>query len=267
MSLQWECASYQIVGGREEQEDYCSHHDFGRSLLCVVADGMGGHAAGATAARLAVTSFMEVASAAASPRSNSFINALDDANRAIAAHVADHPQTEGMGCTLIGAELDGDHLRWISVGDSKLFHRSGETLAQVNADHSMASRLQIAVKNGDMTEEEAAASPSRHILLSALTGEEIAKVDYSVKGRAVRAGDMIILASDGIDTLTPARIAGILTESEAGDTADICRALLDAVTACAHPRQDNTTVMVARAVAAESVDPDDVPTRPVRNPG
>jgi PPM family protein phosphatase len=265
MTLTWECAAYQIVGGREEQEDYCAYRQFGSNLLCVVADGMGGHAAGATAARLAVDRFMESAQDGPPPRSNSFINALNDANAAIASHIDANPETEGMGCTLVGVDLDGECFRWISVGDSKLFHHFANTLEQVNADHSMASRLQIAVKNGDMTAEEAAVSPSRHILLSALTGEAIAKVDVNLKGRTVAIGDLVILASDGLETLAVSEIQTILTDNRRTGIDQLCQALVEAVAARHNPRQDNTTVMIARAIEAKPVDPDDVPTRPVRN--
>ena len=247
MTLRWECADIQIVGDRSNQEDYCRFHAEEDALLCVLADGMGGHAAGEVAAKLAVDTFLETCLQEKRPWSDSFIPALNEANRAIARSVNADPSREGMGCTLVAADLSGDILRWISVGDSSLLHYSGGELHKLNADHSMAAQLDALVRKGEITEEQARQDPSRHMLLSALTGEPVGRTDFNPKGRQLAAGDLILLASDGLDTLGTEQTTARLDAYAQWSADDIGRALVSAVVKCGKPGQDNTTVMVLRA--------------------
>ncbi|MDJ0930639.1 hypothetical protein [Breoghania sp.] len=82
-------------------------------------------------------------------------------------------------------------LRWISVGDSSLFHLASGPLLKINADHSMAAQLAALVRKGEITAEQAGKDPSRHMLLSALTGEHIARTDFKPKGVPIELGDII----------------------------------------------------------------------------
>lgn len=248
MTVEWEFAASQILGRREEQEDYCEVLGNDGQFLCVLADGMGGHAAGATAAKLAVTKFIEAASGTYGPVSNEFLPALNAANDAIARHISDNPHDQGMGCTLIAVELDHQGFKWLSVGDSIVLLKTQAGLSRINADHSMAGRLAIAVKNGEITAEEARISPSRHLLLSAVTGEPIHRLDYSAMGRSVAVGDILIIASDGLGSLDNQEIDEILKAQSGVEIGALSQYLLEAVAAKDHPRQDNATVIVARAV-------------------
>ena len=248
MTVQWEFAASQILGRREEQEDYCEVLGDGGQFLCVLADGMGGHAAGAIAAKLAVTRFIEMTSGKSGPASDEFLPALNAANDAIARHVSDNPQDQGMGCTLIAVELDQRGFKWLSVGDSMVLLKTENGLSRINANHSMAERLAIAVKNGEMSAEEAHNSPSRHILLSAVTGDPIQRLDYNATGRSVAAGDILIIATDGLESLDNQEIDDILRTQGDVEIGALSQYLLEAVKAKDRPRQDNATVIVARAV-------------------
>ena len=264
MAVTWDYASGQSLGGRQEQEDYCDVQKNDEAVVCVLADGMGGHAAGAMAAQLAVSHFLKSTAEARTPRSDNFLPALYASNDAIADYVSNHPDCEGMGCTLIGVELDPNGLRWISVGDSKIFWKTGNGIAQINADHSMAGRLAIAVKNGEMTEQEARDSPSRHLLLSAVTGDHISKLDYNAQGLSAAPGDVLIIATDGIDTLTLSEIDALLDRHKKDNVTTISQALIGAVADRALPRQDNTTLIVARAGHGNTFAGDSIATRPLR---
>ena len=89
----------------------------------------------------------------------------------------------------------------MSVGDSPLLlFRRGE-IALLNEDHSLAPELDRLAKIGRITAEQAKTDPRRHMLRSAVTGEELDLVDVSRKPLVLEAGDYVILASDGVQTL------------------------------------------------------------------
>ena len=114
----------------------------------------------------------------------------------------------------------------------------------LNADHSMAPFLADLVATGRMTEEEAARDPSRHSLRSAVMGDDIHLIDVSSQPVAVRKGDRLLLASDGLMTLSDQEIAEILRKTQDAPLEDSAAALIQAVEAAEHPYQDNTTVLL-----------------------
>jgi protein phosphatase len=219
-----------------------------KPLLAVLADGMGGHVGGARASKTACRAFIDTYLAAArnsdSEPGGRLEAALAAANAALAEAVAGDRALNGMGCTLIGALLDGALLRWISVGDSHLFLlRKGE-LFLLNENHSLAPVLDELAAQGQITPDEAASHPRRHYLRSALTGEEIELVDFVPEGLALEPGDWVVLASDGIDTLEPDEIADLIERGAARGGADgVAEGLIAAIDGLAAPGQDNTTVM------------------------
>jgi serine/threonine protein phosphatase PrpC len=222
-----------------------------RALVCVLADGMGGHAGGAVASQLVCEGFLDAMRdwepARATPEQ--LTRALDHCNAGLAERVATEPMLNGMGSTLIGVALGADGIEWISVGDSPLYlWRRGE-IAQLNADHSLAPELDQLAKSGHMTAAAAAADPRRHMLRSAVTGEEIDMIDLSGRPAALYPGDYVILASDGLQSLDEEEIARIVGGyAEAGAEA-VAEALIRAVEDLRVPHQDNATVVVVRPVA------------------
>ena len=138
------------------------------------------------------------------------------------------------------------------MGDSPLWlFREGQ-LERLNADHSMAPVLADLVATGRMTAEEAAQDPSRHSLRSAVMGDEIHLIDVSSQPVAVEQGDRLLLASDGLMTLSDQEIAAILKKTQDASLEDSAAALIQAVEAAEHPQQDNTTVLLyALAEGAE----------------
>lgn len=230
--------------GASQEEIGCSR------LLAVLADGMGGHAGGALASRTVCESFQatfageeELYEARTADR---LINALEASNAAVADQVAADPMLSGMGSTLIGVSFGPEGVDWVSVGDSPLFlFRRGE-MALLNEDHSLAPELDRLAAIGRISVEAARNDPRRHMLRSAVTGDEIELVDVSHRPLALEAGDYIILASDGIHTLDKGEIERVIAAYAEDGAAAVASALIRAVEAVRDPHQDNTTVVAVR---------------------
>ena len=244
-------AARQIPGKREYQEDDYGLLD-GRDLgldgsehsMLVVADGMGGHVGGATASGLLSKTFVEVYPQASGPIVDRLRDCLEAANKAIADAIAKNPKLDSMGSTLVAAVVSSEGLHWISVGDSPLWLFRQGKLERLNADHSMAPILADLVAKGGMTAEEAARDPRRHALRSAVMGDEIHLIDVSSQPVAVEQGDRLLLASDGLLTLSDQEIAAILKKTRDAPLEDSAAALIQAVEAAEYPHQDNTTILL-----------------------
>jgi protein phosphatase len=168
------------------------------------------------------------------------------ANQRIAQELNDRGDVvAGMGTTLLAVLLRGRSVRWMSVGDSPLYLLRGHDLQRLNRIHSKATELADQVRAGLITEEQARMDPARHELLSALIGDSIYEVD-DPSPTDLLPGDVLVAATDGIETLTNKEIASVVGEYAAAGAAAVATALLDAVAAKQMPRQDNTTVVVVR---------------------
>lgn len=217
-------------------------------LVAVLADGMGGHAGGALASRTACETFLSAYRGYEGANRDRLVAGLDAANGAIADCVRNDPSLSGMGSTLVGAAFGEGGLEWISVGDSPLLlYRRGE-LATLNDDHSLAPELDRLAAAGQMTEEQARRDPRRHMLRSAVTGEDLDLVDLSRRPLVVEPGDYIILASDGLQTLEMNEIERIIGAYATDGAAAVAGALIRAVELVRDPHQDNTTVVAVRAL-------------------
>jgi protein phosphatase len=249
----FEYASRASQGARSYQEDSAlvragsgGGGAAGRSgtheLMAVLADGMGGHAGGALASSTACEIFMRAFETSSGDLSARLDEALKLANMAIAECVEENPALSGMGCTLVGTTFGPAGLEWVSVGDSPLFRLRNGAIEVLNADHSLAPELDKLAAAGRMSWEDARADPRRHFLRSALTGDQIDMVDRS--RRELQPGDVVILASDGIQTLSQDEIARVVADAASGGPDRIAEALLAAVEAAGDRYQDNTTVVV-----------------------
>jgi protein phosphatase len=248
-------ASRTTKGARDYQEDSsafwpdkgCNKDDGADTrLVAVLADGMGGHTAGALASQMCCESFIEAYSGLNGPRPQRLINALKSANDAIAAKVEANPVLSGMGSTLVAAALSDDGVEWVSVGDSPLLlYRRGE-IALLNEDHSLAPELDRLAAIGRITAAQAKNDPRRHMLRSAVTGEELDLVDVSRKPLVLEPGDYVILASDGVHTIDTPEIERIVSAYAADGAEAVAGALIRAVEAVRDPHQDNTTIIAVR---------------------
>lgn len=259
--LEFDVATAQGIGQRDCQEDcIVSHFTQGCDIgFVVLADGMGGHAAGDIASKIVVTEvFSELLfqSAAILERQEQVGPMLRDAaqaaNSCLASYVATSPATKGMGATLVAPVIAGQSLWWISIGDSPLFLFRDGKLQQLNEDHSLAPQIDFLAAQGQMDSETARTHPDRNVLTSALFGERVARVDCPADPFALRDGDIVIVASDGLQFLNDTQIIACLQ----GDSAEIAQGLLNNIALLGDPDQDNTSLCVIRVVATATVQPD-----------
>lgn len=240
-----ECAGACIQGERLSQED---HFDFDNSkpkdFLMTLADGMGGHQGGAYASHYAIKAFMNSYYVTSGSVIKRLWQALQQANYQLALQTQLAPELMGMGCTLVGVVFDGKQLEWISVGDSPLWLYSAGRLQRLNADHSMKPLLRKLVECGELTPQEATRHPDRNMLRSALTGSQIELIDYSSMPLKLSPDDRILLASDGIFSLSELEISHILQRNLSAKP--LVKKLLEAVEAKQKPTQDNTTILVVK---------------------
>jgi PPM family protein phosphatase len=217
-------------------------------LVAILADGMGGHAGGALASRMVCETFLKAYATAEGGKRDRLINALTAANDAIAEKVCENPMLSGMGSTLIGVVFSEDGVEWVSVGDSPLLlYRRGE-VALLNEDHSLAPELDRLAADGRISIEDARKDPRRHMLRSAVTGDEIDLVDLSRRPLSIEPDDYIILASDGLHTLDNTEVERIIAAYAADGAQAVANALIRAVEAVRDPHQDNATVVAVRAL-------------------
>jgi protein phosphatase len=252
--LEFSVASASSQGARQYQEDSTrvwypdgAEAVNGRrpAVLVVLSDGMGGHVSGEVASKLACDQSMQHFSAPGEP-ADKIKNVLSASNASLEHAIRSDSKLAGMGCTLVAAYLDSDGVRWASVGDSSLLLFRGGELYRLNDNHSLGALLDKQAAARVITYEEANNSPNRHSLRSALTGGPIAIEDIAHTPQSVLPGDWVIVASDGLDTLTGDEIATAIGNASAGTPADLTRNLLEQVGRRAVPNQDNTSVIAVK---------------------
>jgi PPM family protein phosphatase len=200
--------------GRQRRDNEDSA--FARAPLFVVADGMGGAQAGEVASQIAIEAFEDGLSESGSLE-DQLADRVREANRQIYERSRAEHGREGMGTTLTAAFVDDAHLAIAHVGDSRAYlFRDGE-LTRLTQDHSLVDEL---VRQGKLTEEQAAEHPQRSIITRALGPEADVEVDTFTY--PVRAGDVLLLCSDGLTSMvSEERVAEVLATSktldEAGD--------------------------------------------------
>ncbi len=248
-------AGGQIPGARKNQEDAFgfiggqSLDPVGNHPAVVVADGMGGHAAGEVASGIVVREFIN-AYGFEGPPADRLRSALDLANRALGEAIGADPALHGMGTTVLAAAVTSSGLEWISVGDSPLFLFRDGKLKRLNEDHSMRPVVAAMREIDPATAERM----SGHQLRSAVTGSDIAQIDASLMPELLKSGDLVVAATDGLDTLDETETAAIIAEHRCDGPEAIQEALLAAVADRNAPGQDNTTVAVIEAPVAEQAE-------------
>ena len=242
-------------GARDYQEDAITS-DFligADAGFVVLADGMGGHAAGDVASKIVLTEvyselkFQYADTDAFEARAPEILrNITDHANDRLRQHARTHPETAGMGATLVVPVMLENRLYWISVGDSPLFLYRGGALTQINEDHSMAPQIDFMVKSGLMDAKVGADHPDRNCLTSVLMGTKIPQIDCPQKPMQLQIGDIVICASDGLQFLTNAQIEKLLARTRRKRSSEIAEVLLDEIRRLDDPDQDNVSFCVIK---------------------
>jgi len=271
--MELDTASAAIQGARPYQEDSIAIRrppdaaagDAVPALL-LVADGMGGHAAGDVASALAVEAAAELWPQSHGPIPERLWGLLDAANEAIADHVRAHPEHAGMGTTFIAAALTEAGLYHVSAGDSPLWRwrsvppddppgapadgtpGAGE-LTRLNEDHSRLPELRAAAARGELGGIAPEDHPERHVLCSALMGGPVPRVDLPAAPTPLARGDLVIAATDGLESLAETEIAALLARHGHAPAAALAERLIEAVGAKGLPEQDNASLVLARRLA------------------
>ena len=207
---------------------------------------MGGHSGGEVASKLAVESFVEAYINSQAIISESLRSSLDSANQRLADTVAEAPKLRGMATTLIGCAINESHLYWISVGDSPLWVFRSGILHRINADHSMVPVLDEMVREGTLEPEEALLDFRRNLLRSGVSGKAIELIDLSDEPYLLMAEDIIILASDGVETLSGDELVSVLGNPADAPLQVLASNLMTRIRAAGHSGQDNASVILYR---------------------
>ena len=167
-------AGRQARGAREVQEDAYAFSEIvspdgaTEGVLIVIADGMGGHAAGERASELAVKNFIAAFHQTGGNPAKRLRNALGAANQSIVEELRHQPQWEGMGTTLLAVIVSRAGVEWLSVGDSPLYLWSNAKLTRLNEDHSLRPVLREMAEHGEII--SAAKAESKNVLRAAAHG-------------------------------------------------------------------------------------------------
>ena len=244
---------------RPHNEDFCAGYvptipddAWEHGPVFVVADGLGGHAAGEVASRLATDTMTTQwrKTKAAAPRS-----ALRDAVRAANTAVYDaslESGRRGMGTTLTALTLAGHEAFVAHVGDSRAYHVRKEVCRQLTADHSRVGEM---LRMKLITPEQAANHPARSQLTRSLGGDPTVQVDLVTTD--VAEDDTFILCSDGLwDSVSRQEMADIARRI-GGDTVPTPAEAADMLVDLALKRDapDNVTVVVVRVTSARPIPP------------
>lgn len=217
-----------------------------KGTLFMVADGMGGAAAGEIASQMATEIVLKELRdhwiPLQQPSPEAFARCLKQAaqkaNQQIHGYASSHQEYRGMGTTATIAGLLADTLYLAQIGDSRGYLVRDGVTKQITKDQSLMQKL---IEAGELTEEEAAQSERRNIILQALGPEPTIKVDLTFQ--RLRRGDTLVLCSDGLSgQITKDDISQVVSEEK--DLVQGCRRLIDKANEAGGP--DNITVIIAR---------------------
>jgi protein phosphatase len=261
MRLRYVAAAKTDVGQKRQgnEDRFCLDPTLG---LYVVADGMGGHAAGEVASRLAVETIHESMgkylsgadaaivgpAAAGSAEANFLLSSIRLANRIIFESAKDRREYAGMGTTVVAVLAKDDRFVLAHVGDSRIYRIRRDHIVQISRDHSF---VQEQVDNGMMSAAEAHQSQYRHMITRALGLKESVEADLTEQ--PARAEDVLLLCSDGLSDLLDDEDMLAAVQEHPDDLDQVCQALVDR--ANSKGGDDNITVLVVQAQAGDEVEP------------
>jgi PPM family protein phosphatase len=225
------------------QDSFGEGHGRSGARWIMVADGMGGHAGGATASRVAVETVSSMVASSQEAPDVALRAALEMANRVVHDESQRNDALAGMGTTGVAVLFSPDGLAFVAnVGDSRAYRMRNGALEQITFDHSLVAELQ---RRGMITEEEALVHPRRNEVLRSLGVERDVEVD--LHRLDLEPGDLFLLCSDGL--------SGVVRDAEIADVmhrespAQAVRTLVDFANSRGGP--DNVTVQIARIPVPE----------------
>jgi PPM family protein phosphatase len=257
MQLGLEVVGRSEIGKVRQSNEDCYGFDL-RQGVFIVCDGMGGHAAGEVASKIAVETVLSyfrdqepmAANAAlidAPLGAQLLSDAVSKANENILEYAEGHRSASGMGTTLVAARFEDGRFTTAHIGDSRIYLLRGETLVQLTEDHSLVMEQ---VRRGIMTVEEAKQSTAQHIITRALGTDDDSPPDLAEF--PAEPGDILLLTTDGVlRHLEDPQIHAILASS--GSLQAACDTLIDS--ALTAGGEDNATCLLISVKGDESKDP------------
>ena len=179
--------------GRANNEDCYAVIDNSTGL---VADGMGGYAAGEVASRMISDIAMKELSGQQNIDEKVLSGIIKKANKEIIEASSEKNEYKGMGTTVVMCHCQDGRGFWANVGDSRCYLLRGGMLKQLSKDHSLVGEM---VANGTITKDEAISHPKRHMLTRAVGAEKTIKVD--VGKLKLKPGDEILMCTDGVTSV------------------------------------------------------------------
>ncbi|MBN2734644.1 MAG: serine/threonine-protein phosphatase [Methanomicrobiaceae archaeon] len=201
-----------VAGKRSYNEDSYLAAQIGKGLLLAVADGLGGHAAGEVASKIAISTIRKIFSKGyhegmdAGEKKELLIFAFKEADLEIIKNATG--KCEGMGTTLVAAFIEDNSVVAANTGDSRLYHYNDE-IRQITVDHSLVQDL---VRRGLVDNNSARFHPMKHVIQHSLGG------DFTVDTFSfeISKGNVLLLSSDGLhDYLEKSHIEAVLREKGA----------------------------------------------------
>jgi protein phosphatase len=204
--MQIESITHQGLQRKNNEDRYLVNLLDNDCALLVIADGMGGHAAGEVAAELALESF-EGYRPGGPDISAELISQIEQAQKSIIERSLALPSLRGMGTTLTALYLTGRSAFWAHVGDTRIYHLHKGSLIRITEDHTIAGTF---FKKGEITREQARLHPYGNVLTRCV-GCEQHEPDSGAFG--LTDGDYVLLSSDGLhDLISDEQIAAFLSE-------------------------------------------------------
>jgi len=242
---------------RPENEDFVAVHvppgdpdAWDRSPLFVVADGMGGHAAGEVASRLAAETVIEGWSA---PQAQMGVTGMRSVVRAanLAVHqAATEPGRAGMGTTLTALSFDGGTAAIAHVGDSRAYLVRGDSCVQLTSDHSRVGEM---LRMRLLTPEQAANHPMRSQLTRSLGADLLVQID--LVREPAQLGDTFVLCSDGLwDVVSRTDITNVVATNDGEQPGTVASRLVDL--ALERGTADNVSAVVVTVTASPPIAPE-----------
>lgn len=247
-------ASGVSLGERRIQQDslsYASSAD-GQIVMAALSDGIGGAPNGEIASDVIISealaymkAHMDALQTGRTRPATLLGDAVAKANAAIAQLVFAKPALKGMGGTLCLLIRIRGKLFWASVGDSFIYLCRDHELQLLNKIHSVGQGLDQLAQMGRIDESMARKIAMRHTLTSAVTGEKIAKIDCPEDGLRLRRGDLVVLASDGLQSLIDAgELSALVSRDQSA--AQMTHDILSRSDSLARSGQDNLSVLILK---------------------
>ena len=241
---------------RDNNEDCFGIYEIGENAcLFAVCDGMGGESSGEVASRLALDGFADTVLSicelhlkenklSLTLREAELIlsNAAEHANNLLRDYQKEHPESAGMGTTLVAAIVcDGRSIAWVNLGDSRLYTIDSKDILQVSKDHSYVQHL---IDTGEISAAEAKKSPARNLITRAVGIEDTIAPDIDLFDLSAteQSETTLLLCSDGLCDTIPEEECMALANDRALSLEEKADRMIES--AKAHGSQDNITLIL-----------------------